>query len=802
MDLFGTGASPNNAEQKFYGELFKTFDPQNFGTIAGGQVFGFFLSSGLNKAALGDIWDESTQKQSGGLSVAKFISAMKLISLAQKGIAPKLGSIAQHAPVPMPRMQYPAHLQKPDASRPTPASAEQPATAKPAPPDPFGGLTDTLGFDLGSSAPTNALDGSNGNVNGWGVPPSANPQSVTMGGAVPALNGIGNGNVSDLMGVSPKATEDMSAMSAGTASAFASPPSAISFQTHPMSVSQGPTPSNENEYGPASSYKHSDHNTLTVSAAPTAHAHSTDDGVKPPGLSRRQSTKILYQEERLREQIRQAEQREKLAKKQANTQRIENERLSRENEQLKLEVTQARQAQAEALQQSQTALTSVGPMRAENEKLKQAISEWKELIQTKDQELEALESEVDELRLRNEKLENKLVEDGQRHGDLQFRLDSKAAALQELMSKEQQQREEMGALRQEMIAKEDEKRAMDLAMVRVKDELKKLKRSGNSGLGFSAETVKQKEQDMFGTLDLSAPAPAPVQSSPAAPVSAMGSYDSKEVEMEVEFESKVPAKAQSDDDDSGVVVPGMHDFGHEPKREPESSAVDEAEEEAADSEPDMIDEVVSERVEVSSEVVSRVPFGEEEKGNAWFLALSDIAGYDKYFAQADTNNDGVVDGGEAVKFFSKSKLNRKLLAKIWVLCDQKKQGKLNKIAFCAMFHLVFTLKKSAGALSVPSELPRCLTLDFLEQLGTEVEKKTMQKKQKAKKKKTPPPLPADDNADAFASLGNENWGNDFSFDSPGTEQPAAAAPPKETPGGETEDGADQNWNAFGAFFDQ
>merc|ERR1711971_617725 len=116
-------------------------------------------------------------------------------------------------------------------------------------------------------------------------------------------------------------------------------------------------------------------------------------------------------------------------------------------------------------------------------------------------------------------------------------------------------------------------------------------------------------------------------------------------------------------------------------------------------------------------------------------------------------------------------------------------------------------------------------------MGTEVEKKTMQKKwvtqtrtvqvknpnkgkgrkkkqthkkQKVKKKKTPPPLPADDTADAFASLGDDNWGNDFAFDSPGTEQPAPA-PPKETPGGgggETDDGADQNWNAFGAFFDQ
>merc|ERR1719410_2188338 len=115
MELFGSPPTTNsNPEDQFYQQLFRSFDVQNFGTVQGGQVFGFFLSSGLNKAALGDIWDEATQKQSGGLSLPKFINAMKLISLAQKGIAPKLANITPNLPIPP--MKSPSHLQPPQPS--------------------------------------------------------------------------------------------------------------------------------------------------------------------------------------------------------------------------------------------------------------------------------------------------------------------------------------------------------------------------------------------------------------------------------------------------------------------------------------------------------------------------------------------------------------------------------------------------------------------------------------------------------------------------------------------------------------
>merc|ERR1712154_96066 len=260
--------------------------------------------------------------------------------------------------------------------------------------------------------------------------------------------------------------------------------------------------------------------------------------------------------------------------------------------------------------------------------------------------------------------------------------------------------------------------------------------------------------------------------------------------------------------------------------EEESSDVEE------DNEPEMIDKIIEEEVEIEEEVVSTVLFDEEYKSSEWYMSSSDIKNYHKYFIQADTNQDGVVDGNEANKFFTKSKLNRKLLAKIWVLSDQNKQGKLSEEMFCTMFHLVMKIKKSGGKLQVPQQLPVCLTIDVVGKLGTKIEKITKQKKiitqkktikvknpnkkmnkskvkkNKKKKNKTPPPLPQQqevENNDDFGS--NNDWGNDFSFDVVDTTQQITT---DNTPG--VDDTSqhkvdapqqnDDNWNDFGSFFDQ
>eukprot|EP01084_Bolivina_argentea_P261928 442811_1 len=288
MDLFGNpGSTTSNSETQFYEQLFRSFDTQNFGTVQGGQVFGFFLSSGLTKAALGDIWDEATQKHSGGLSVPKFINAMKLIALAQRGIAPKLANIAQNPLIGLAQMQYPSHITKPT---PSPQQIDNDMDkdkdkekTKSVEPDPFGALG-ALPSGLG-------FDDMNGNGNVMETKPSG-----------PSWN------------TAPNIDEEENTQEDDA--------SAIAIATTDNQMNQYAPPTHNKQHAP----------TLTVE-----HMVAPEVGMSDvtPGLTRRISSKILYQEERLREQIRTAAQREKLAKKQANTQRIENERLERENEQLK-----------------------------------------------------------------------------------------------------------------------------------------------------------------------------------------------------------------------------------------------------------------------------------------------------------------------------------------------------------------------------------------------------------------------------------------------------------------------------------
>ena len=150
-----------SADEAFYNQLFKTFDIQNSGRIQAGKIFGFALSSGLNKAALGDIWDEATKKQSGGLNLPKFIDFMRLISLAQKGIKPTLQNITSNLPLLVPKMQYPLHLQIPKMN-PDPFGGPEP--------DPFGGL-------LKPSGPTwdTDLTGAAGNMGGNPYQMGGNP---------------------------------------------------------------------------------------------------------------------------------------------------------------------------------------------------------------------------------------------------------------------------------------------------------------------------------------------------------------------------------------------------------------------------------------------------------------------------------------------------------------------------------------------------------------------------------------------------------------------------------------------------
>jgi len=86
------------------------------------------------------------------------------------------------------------------------------------------------------------------------------------------------------------------------------------------------------------------------------------------------------------------------------------------------------------------------------------------------------------------------------------------------------------------------------------------------------------------------------------------------------------------------------------------------------------------------------------------LTMETMKSYEKYFAQADTNKDGLVDGQEAFSFFQKSGLDRQSLANIWRLIDVGVKGKLSKAQFFCMFHVVISARKIPN-FTVPPQLP-------------------------------------------------------------------------------------------------
>jgi len=253
-------------------------------------------------------------------------------------------------------------------------------------------------------------------------------------------------------------------------------------------------------------------------------------------------------------------------------------------------------------------------------------------------------------------------------------------------------------MKQEISSLEDDKRNLDLKVAQIKGDMKKLKKNAAS-FGLDANAVKKKEADLFNINDLNL---------------------------------NQPEAAKSDDDETGIVPPGSHDFNFS---EPvDSNALNDDEEWEEEEEEDMIDKVVEHKVEIEEDVVKEVLFDEQYKKSEWYMSSVDVTNYHRYFVQADTNKDGVVDGNEANKFFTKSKLNRKLLAKIWVLADQEKKAKLTEPMFCSMFHLVMKIKKSGNALKVPSELPECLKVDVVQKLGTKIQKTVKQKRWITQKK--------------------------------------------------------------------
>ena len=166
MDLFGNFGGPtqsvninnNNSDPvtTFYRNLFSFYDKPNSGYIQGKQIFGFFVTSNVNKKVLADIWDESTQKQKGGLNLDKFIVAMKLIALAQNNIPPKRINLQSNGNILFPNMAYPQHIQPPSNINSNNNSINGNNNNNDVGIDPFGSLTTGLGLGNNNNNSANA----------------------------------------------------------------------------------------------------------------------------------------------------------------------------------------------------------------------------------------------------------------------------------------------------------------------------------------------------------------------------------------------------------------------------------------------------------------------------------------------------------------------------------------------------------------------------------------------------------------------------------------------------------------------
>lgn len=64
-------------------DIFRAADANGDGIVSGGEAFDFFMSTGLMKTHLSQVWEAATGSQPGGLTPAQFSRALRLVSLLQ-----------------------------------------------------------------------------------------------------------------------------------------------------------------------------------------------------------------------------------------------------------------------------------------------------------------------------------------------------------------------------------------------------------------------------------------------------------------------------------------------------------------------------------------------------------------------------------------------------------------------------------------------------------------------------------------------------------------------------------------------
>ncbi|RVE62077.1 hypothetical protein OJAV_G00177230 [Oryzias javanicus] len=86
----------------------------------------------------------------------------------------------------------------------------------------------------------------------------------------------------------------------------------------------------------------------------------------------------------------------------------------------------------------------------------------------------------------------------------------------------------------------------------------------------------------------------------------------------------------------------------------------------------------------------------------WAVPAADRARYEDLFQKTDTDDDGLVTGGDVIEIFMQSTLSQTMLAQIWGLADTKHTGKLTREQFCLAMHLIH--QKSSKGIDPPSTL--------------------------------------------------------------------------------------------------
>ena len=101
------------------------------------------------------------------------------------------------------------------------------------------------------------------------------------------------------------------------------------------------------------------------------------------------------------------------------------------------------------------------------------------------------------------------------------------------------------------------------------------------------------------------------------------------------------------------------------------------------------------------------PQSAQPTGAQWLITQQEKAQYDRYFSTIDTSGRGVLNGEQAVSFFSDSRLSEETLASIWDLADINSEGQLNRDEFAVAMYLIGQQRRPNPP-PVPAFLPAAL----------------------------------------------------------------------------------------------